>query len=158
MSSKRFSKVYPALWRSKRFTGLSSSDCKLLYLYLLTSEHQTSAGAYAIPDGYVATDMAWDLERYREARDELVKAGLIAFDPETTEVYIERWFKHSPPMNNKHAQGIQRLIGEIESEAILLKAQEQFEVAAQARVPEPHPFDSPSKVAELGRMRGGLGR
>jgi hypothetical protein len=150
--SKRFSKVYPALWRSKRFTGLSGSDSKLLYLYLLTSEHQTSAGAYAIPDGYVATDMAWELKRYREARDELVKAGLIAFDPETCEVYIERWFKHSPPMNDKHAQGIQRLLDEIESEVIQLKALEDFEVVNDNR--NPLGGGNVAHLMNTSRMRG----
>ena len=56
--SKRFTKVHPAIWRSQRFMGLASNDAKLLHLYFLTSEHQNSAGAYVIPDGYVAADLS----------------------------------------------------------------------------------------------------
>lgn len=156
--TKRFSKVYPAIWRSQRFAKLPSNEAKLLHLYFMTSEHQNSSGAYVVPDGYVAADLGWALPQYKKARAELMEAGLIAFDNETSTVYVERWFKHSPPMNEKHAQGIMRTIGDIESEEIQPKVMQDFKTAQAKRVPDPHPFDSPSKVAELNRMRGGFGR
>ena len=94
--TKRFSKVSPAVWRSRRFTSLPDSDAKLLYLYFVTSEHQTSIGAYVIPTGYAIADLAWDAPRYENARTALVAADLIAFDDDTSTVYVLRWFKHSP--------------------------------------------------------------
>lgn len=133
--SKRFTKVHPAVWRSQRFAGLASSDAKLLHFYFMTSEHQNSSGACIIPDGYVAADLGWSLPAYRKARDELIAAGLIAFDVATTTAYVERWFKHNPPMNTKHAQGCQRLIGEIESETLMLKVQGDFDEANRSRNP-----------------------
>jgi len=133
--SKRFTKVHPAIWRSPRFGGLPSSDAKLLHFYFLTSEHQNSSGACVIPDGYAAADLGWTLAAYRKAREELVAAGLIAFDTDTSTVYVERWFKHNPPMNTKHAQGCQRLIGEIENEALMIKVQGDFDAANKSRNP-----------------------
>lgn len=150
MSGRQFSKVSPAVWRSSRFAGLESSDAKLLYLYFLTCEHQNSAGTYRIPDGYASTDLGWELKRYRDARTSLIEVELIAFDPACSTVYIERWFQHNPPMNDKHAQGTLRQIDEIESESILAKAMADFEQADKSRRPvqpashSPMPFTAPS--------------
>ena len=106
-----FSKISPALWDSERFNTLPSDDGRYLYLYLLTSRHQTSAGAYRLPDGYAATDLGWPPERYVNARELLVQADLIRFDTQTSVVMITRWFKHNPPMNESHLKSIE---GELE--------------------------------------------
>jgi hypothetical protein len=121
-----FTKVSPALWRSKSFQGLDA-DAKLLHLYLITNEHQNSSGSYRIPDGYACTDLGWDIERYLDARGALIDADLIAFDEEESEVYIKRWFKHCPPMNEKHAQGTMRMISGIESDRVRECAETEFE-------------------------------
>lgn len=159
--TKRFSKVSPAVWRSRRFNALPGSDAKLLYLYFVTSEHQTSIGAYVIPTGYAIADLAWDTTRYEDARAALVEAGLVAFDDETSTVYVERWFKHCPPMNESHAQGCQRLISELESEGIAEKVQAEFETAYENRNPIPPQRSinvSPALVESLNRRGFGTGR
>jgi hypothetical protein len=102
-----YSKISPALWDSERFTSLPSDDGRYLYLYLLTSRHQTSAGAYRLPDGYASTDLRWTPERYAMAREMLVAADLIRFDSQTTVVMITRWFKHNLPMNDSHLKSIE---------------------------------------------------
>ena len=58
-----YSKISPALWQSARFNDLPSDDGRYLYLYLLTSSHQTSAGCYQLPDGYSCSDLRWPLAR-----------------------------------------------------------------------------------------------
>jgi hypothetical protein len=131
--SKRFTKVYSALWRSARFNGLPGSDAKLAYLYLLTNDHQSSIGAYPLPDGYAMADLDWSLDRYHEARAALDEGGLIAFDANASTVYIRRWFVHSPPMNEKHAAGCQRLICELESVPIAEMVQADFDAAETVR-------------------------
>ena len=159
--TKRFSKVSPAVWRSRRFMSIPDSDAKLLYLYFVTSEHQTSIGAYVIPTGYAIADLAWDASRYEGARAALVDAELIAFDDETSIVYVERWFKHSPPMNESHAQGCQRLISELESYGIAEKVQADFDEADRNRNPIPPQRTgnvSPALVESLGRRGFGSGR
>jgi hypothetical protein len=63
-----------------------------------------------LPEGYAVADLNWPIERYRQAREELVGADLITFDDPTEIVVIQRWFKHNPPMNEKHLCGIFRLL------------------------------------------------
>jgi hypothetical protein len=45
----------------------------------------------------------------------LEQAGMIRTDRLTSEVMIERWFKHCPPMNYKHHLGTARLIARLDS-------------------------------------------
>lgn len=126
MSGREWSKVSPALWRSPRFLGLQGSDERLLLVYYMTGDHMNSSGCYRLPDGYAIADLGWTLERYRTARDLLVAAGLISFDRITEEVFVNRWFKHNPPTNAKHAKGARRLINKIDSDDLRLMAEEEF--------------------------------
>lgn len=99
MSGREWSKVAPNVWESGRFVGLTDSDAKLLLLYFMSNSHQNSSGCYRIPDGYAVADLGWSLDQYRSARNLLVEAELITFDPATSEVFVDRWFKHNPPTN-----------------------------------------------------------
>ena len=96
--------VANALWRSRRFQALAD-DAKLLLLYLLTNEHQTSAGAYRLLAGYACVDLGWVADRFRCAMDVLLGAEMVMEDRDTSEILILRWFKHCPPMNAKHRTG-----------------------------------------------------
>jgi hypothetical protein len=121
-----FSKVSPLLWRDKRFNSLASSDARLAMLYFFTCEHQNSAGCYRLPDGYASADLSWALDHYVTVRQQVVDAGLILFDDDTKELFIVGWFKTNPAMGSKHAIGCERLIGNIESDAIREAAEEEF--------------------------------
>jgi hypothetical protein len=117
MSKREFTKVSPNLWRSKRFMAQSATS-QVLYLYLLTCEHQNSTGCFRLPDGYACADLHWSMTEYQAARDSLVAADLVSFDDATSLIYVRRWFKHSPPMNEKHAIGTVKMITEIEADGI----------------------------------------
>ena len=56
----------------------------------------------------------WELETYVTIRAEVISADMLDYDPDHGVVLVERWFKHNPPMNDKHAMGTARLIAEIE--------------------------------------------
>jgi hypothetical protein len=122
-----FSKVSPALWQSERFNGLPSDDGRYLYVYLLTNEHQTSAGCYRLPDGYACSDLRWLPERYANARSQLIEADLIKFDAGAQVIMITRWFKHNPPMNEDHHIGIVRILERLPSETIASEALQALE-------------------------------
>jgi hypothetical protein len=126
---REYSKVSPNVWPSERFNSLPSDDGRYLYLYLLTCSHQNSAGAYRLPDGYACVDLRWKPERYHRARAELVAADLIAFDQQASVVMIRRWFRHNPPMSEKHLIGIERMLERLPSETI---AQDALEAAQEA--------------------------
>jgi len=134
MSKREFTKVSPNVWRSSRFRGLATSDAQLLYLYFLTCDHQNSAGCFRIPNGYACADLGWDEVRYVGAREHLVAGDMVTFDQNAEVIYIHRWFKHSPPMNDKHAQGTMRLIGEIEDDRLREKVELEFQEADGQRV------------------------
>ena len=124
-----FSKISPALWHSQRFNTLPSDDGRYLYLYFLTCEHQNSAGCYRLPDGYACHDVQWPQERYQKARSQLIDAELIGFDDACSVVMICRWFKHNPPMNEKHLIGIERILEKLPSIAIQSAAQDALNEA-----------------------------
>ena len=78
MAAREFSKVSPAVWRSKRFLGLSDRG-KIGYLYMLSNAHVTSAGVYELPPGYACSDLQWTPEEYSGVLSECVSA--CNFDP-----------------------------------------------------------------------------
>lgn len=145
MSKRDFSKVSPAIWRSKRFRALQNDRSRLLLFYYLTSQHQTSAGAYQLAEGYACADLGWSAEEYRAARSPLVESGLIFFDEETEEVFISGWFRTCPPMNEKHAVGCQKMIATIESDLVRGAVEREFAKAEQ---------DQQEKLAVM--RRGGM--
>jgi len=146
-----FSKVSPLLWRDKSFRSLASSDARLLYLYCMTSEHQNSAGCYRIPDLYAASDLGWDPPRLLQAREEIVRAGLVQFDEDTSEIYIVDWFKTNPITNVKHYMGTLRLVLEIESDQIRELVEEAVSVSEQERQEK-----EAISLASVGRPRPSL--
>lgn len=124
-----FTKVSSTLWHSERFTNLATDDAKLAYLYMLTCEHQTSAGCFRLPDGYASADLRWPIERYTTARAELVKAGLILFDASAAVVMIKGWFRFNGPMNEKHLRGIRHILDRLPSPTIRAEAAAELEEA-----------------------------
>lgn len=124
--SRDFSKVSPKVWRSPRFRGLQNEQAKLFYLYLLTCEHQSSAGCFRLPDAYAAADLAWSEVDLTAAREACIDAGLLVHDPETEEYFVLRWFKHNPSTNGKHRKGIERLISDLDSDHVREAAEAEF--------------------------------
>jgi hypothetical protein len=119
---REFSKISPAVWGSERFNNLPSDDARFLYLFLLTCEHQTSAGAFKLKDGYAVDDLRWTIGRYQAARQHLVDADLVSFDEPSRVVLIKRWFRHNPPMNESHLQGVAKIIHKLPCEPLKMEA------------------------------------
>jgi hypothetical protein len=113
-----YSKVSPKLWRSPRFRALQDDDARYLYVYLLSCEHQTSAGCFRLPDAYAAADLRWTDEKLDASRKSLVHGAMIAHDAATEEYFVLRWFRHNPPTNGKHLKGVQRIISELDSDCV----------------------------------------
>ena len=79
-----YGKVFSSFWTSES-TRVLSSDGRLLALYLLTSPHTTMIGAFRLPDGYVADDMGWGLERVSEGFHNLEENGF------ATRCMLSKW-------------------------------------------------------------------
>lgn len=121
-----FSKVSPLVWRDKRFQSLATAEAQLAYLYMLTCEHQTSAGAYRVPDGYASADLGWNIDTWIAARTACVDAGLIVYDDGTSELFVVGWFEANPICNPKHGLGAERLILQIDSDSVREKAEVEY--------------------------------
>ncbi|MER9755410.1 hypothetical protein NKJ46_18470 [Mesorhizobium sp. M0166] len=127
-----YSKISPKVWRSPRFRS-QTDDSRLLYIYLLTCEHQSSAGCFRLPDAYAAENLNWPIERVQAARTPLVVCELVAHDPETFEYFIPRWFRHNQTTNPKHLQGVMRLISELDSDPIREAAEAELEESLESK-------------------------
>ncbi len=126
-----FSKVSPSLWHSERFNSLPSDDARDAYLYLLTSEHQTSAGCYRLPDAYAAADLRWPVERYQHARSELIASGLVNHDA----ALCRDDYALVPvqcPQNGNHLKGIRGVLERLPSQEIWAAATAELEAALEA--------------------------
>lgn len=132
---RTFSKVGPQLWHSARFRS-QGDEARLLFLYLLTSPHQTACGVCTLPDAYAAADLAWDVARYQNVRASLARANLITVDETTSEILIERWFQHCAPANGSHLRGIEKVIAAIQSPMLRMIAEKALAQTPQAKLQE----------------------
>lgn len=151
------SKVGSALWRSKAFLGLPD-DGRFLFVFCLTSPHQTAAGAFRLPDEYASADLRWTVFRYRDARSLLIDEEFVIFDEETHEFFINGWFKHCPGTNPSHWKSITSAIAKISSARIRDEAQLQMETvqaAIAASKSEPPKTGSVHSLAKTAHLTGG---
>lgn len=128
MSNTRpFTMVAPGLHSSRRFLALDDSR-RALFFYLLTGPHQTSCGCSQIKPGYACADLGagWSEPKYLAGIADIENAGLIITDPDTNEIYIERWFKHHCKGSWKFAKGVQGQIDKIESDMLREKVNADF--------------------------------
>lgn len=125
MSARDFNMVSPTVWRSGRFAKLEQS-AKLLFLYVMTSEHQNSAGCYRLPAGYAVEDAGCSVEGFNEDMAAIVAADLVLYDDATKEVFVRDWFQHCPPTNKSHAKGTIKIISRISSDRMRERVEAEF--------------------------------
>jgi hypothetical protein len=153
--------VAPQLWQSRRFLSLNDAE-RLLFLYLVSGPHQTSAGCYRLPPAYAANDLGWVVSDYIPRLEALIRAGLVQADIETCEVLIERWFRHNRPANPKWRQGVMRAIAGIQSPALrdlatdgLAEADAAYASKAKTSLPMgSQPYSLAETAHLLGRKNG----
>jgi hypothetical protein len=131
MAKRQFSKVSPAIWASRRFRSVSV-PARTFLIYLMTNEHIDSSGCYRLPLAYAAHDFDVEPDQVGELLGELVKADLISRDEEADWVFIKRWFKHNPPINDSHATGTRKIISQIESDPLREETETAFNEAVEA--------------------------
>jgi hypothetical protein len=76
-----------------------SEDARSLAIYLLTCPHNTIAGVFRLPDGYVCDDMQWTPERVSKAFAETVDKGFANRCETTKWVWINKHLEWNPPEN-----------------------------------------------------------
>jgi hypothetical protein len=76
-----------------------SDDGKLLSLYLMTCTHNTIAGVFRLPDGYVTEDTGWAAERVSKGFAELFRKGFAVRCEDTKWVWVRRHLEWNKPEN-----------------------------------------------------------
>ena len=97
--SSRYQPIKTCIWTDEKFVDFPD-DLKLLWLYLLTSPHSNMIGLYRLPEEYGATDLRWDMKRFRERFAELSQNGFVGHDPQARVVLIKNQLKHRPLSNS----------------------------------------------------------
>ncbi|WP_105438484.1 hypothetical protein [Neorhizobium sp. T25_13] len=142
-----FNQIHHTLWRSKRVRSLDDSDHKLLLLWMMTCEHQNALGFFRCPDQWPAADLQWDVSRVTESRKHLTFVGLIYYDEETEEVYVDQWMRFAVKPAPKVMQGYRRQVGDIESDTIREVVEQDFLNAEDRWTGDAPPAPSASRPA-----------
>ena len=98
----RYTTVESFIWHDEKFRALPE-DARTVFLYLLTCPHGNMCGIFYLPDLYAASDLQWDVERYRKAIDTLCDTLLIAKDKDI--IWIKNYLKHNPIKGPKQITG-----------------------------------------------------
>ena len=107
-----YGKVHSTFWSSPT-TSSMTDDGKILALYLMTCSHNTIAGVFRLPDGYVSEDLGWTLERVGKGFAELLSKGFANRCGTTKWVWIAKhleWNKPENPNQRKSAAKIAQCV------------------------------------------------
>lgn len=103
-----YGKVHSTFWTSPT-TGKMSDKAKILALYLMTCSHNTIAGVFRLPDGYISEDLPFTKETLRQGFTELLDKGFANRCEATKWVWVCRhlhWNKPENPNQRKAAAKI----------------------------------------------------
>jgi len=107
---RQFGIISSSIWRSKRFRQLTTDLARLTYLYLHTTTHGNSAGAFVLPPEMAALELKVPSEDVRASFIELAECRLIRYDPEEELIQIVNFFRFNSISSRKHLAGPVRII------------------------------------------------
>jgi hypothetical protein len=107
-----YGRVHSTFWSSPTIAPLSDTG-RLLALYLMTCSHNTIAGVFRLPDGYIAEDMGWDAERVAKGFGELLHNGFADRCPTTKWVWVRKHLEWNPPDNPNQRKAVEKVIASV---------------------------------------------
>jgi len=115
----RYTQIHSQIWFDEKIQALDD-DCKLLFIYLLTSPHSNMIGYYRLPKEYTAVDLKWDIKRTIIAFEKLSAAQLIKYDNQSNVVLILNFLKYNPIQGENQAKGAVKQAQDIPKSPLLL--------------------------------------
>ena len=112
---REYARVHSTFWSSPTIAALSD-DGKLLALYLMTCSHNTIAGVFRIPDGYISEDIGWTSERVSKGLCELFDNGFANRCETTKWVWLINHLKWNKPENPNQRKAAAKVVASIPSE------------------------------------------
>lgn len=110
-----YGRVHTTFWSSATTSRMSDSG-KLLALYLMTCTHNTIAGVFRLPDGYVADDLGWPLERVQQGFAELLANGFVNRCETTKWVWVVKHLKWNPLENPNQRKAAMKVAAQVPDE------------------------------------------
>lgn len=104
-----YAKVYTCFWSSPTTASLSD-DARLMALYLMTCPHNTIAGLFRLPDGYLCEDLGWAAGRVSKGLAELQEKGFATRCGVTKWVWIRKHLEWNPPENPNQAKAAAKVV------------------------------------------------
>lgn len=105
--------IASSIWRSKRFRQLETDLGRLSYIYLHTTTHGNSVGAFMMPPEMAAVEMRRDPVEVKRGFQELAHVGLIRHDPDEELVQITNFFRFNSPSSRKQLAGPIKIVRDI---------------------------------------------
>lgn len=99
-------KIKTAFWTDKKLRPMDS-DCKLLFAYLLSGPHTNALGCFYCPDGYIATDLGWTLDRVFQTLLELSRKGFVMVGDDFK--WLPNFLSHNVPENQNVWKHVDKL-------------------------------------------------
>lgn len=140
-----YGKVYGTFWSSDTTGGLSD-DAKLLALYLLTCNHATIAGVFRLPDGYVAEDLNWSLEKVAQGFAELFAKDFANRCEVTKWVWVKKHFEWNKPENPNQRKAAFKVVNSVPDQCVWKR--DFWREAAAVLALDPHPDSNPFKTVK----------
>lgn len=93
-----YARVWPGFWRDSRRRQWSS-DATMLGIYLLTCEHKTTEGLFALPLEYARADLPglWSIPKIKKTLGELEAHGFAYYDHDSGVVLLPEAMKIQRP-------------------------------------------------------------
>ncbi len=107
-----YGKVYSTFWTSQTIRSMSE-DSRNLAMYLLTCPHNTIAGVFRLPDGYVCDDLQWESERVSKGFAELFEKGFASRCETTKWVWVNKHLEWNPPENPNQRKSVEKVASSI---------------------------------------------
>lgn len=101
-----------------------SDQEKLLWVYILTNQHNNAAGIYYLPLGYVAEDMGWKMKPLKKGFNKLLNEGLVKYDYDNKIMLIPKWLKYHPIQNPNQEVQVRNCLDEVKESPLILAFQE----------------------------------
>lgn len=95
-------------WTDDKVMDIFSPEDKLFFLYLMTNPHTTQLGIYHINKKMMAFEIGYSLESIGILIDRFEEYGLIKYSPETSEVAIKNYLRHSIVKGGKPVEDLLR--------------------------------------------------
>lgn len=165
--SRDYGRVHAAFWTDDKRRTFDDGET-LLALYVLTCPHSNAAGAFLLPDAYVADDLGWPIKTVRKRFQQLSAKGFLTRFLDGRHVIIRNFLKYNPPENENVVTAIVKQAGKLPPDPAISFLEKGLALAAaknpkafpngietvlerlgeQFRIPTPYPLPTPEPEPE----------